>query len=97
VGLEPREEGQRDRHRVDRSLCLAGAHLDASGFKVNVPPAEPERLTGTEGCVVAAGDGRELRGELLENGEDIGSFATAVPDWSVRDEFFNSDPPSSGS
>ena len=27
----------------------------------------------------------------LENGEDIGSFATAVPDWSVGDEFFNSD------
>ena len=27
----------------------------------------------------------------LENGEDIGSFATAVPDWSVGDEFFNRD------
>jgi hypothetical protein len=26
----------------------------------------------------------------LENGEDIGSFATAVPDWSLGDEFFNS-------
>lgn len=27
----------------------------------------------------------------LENGEDIGSFATAVPDWSVGDEFFSGD------
>ena len=27
----------------------------------------------------------------LENGEDIGNFATAVPDWSVGDEFFNRD------
>jgi hypothetical protein len=26
----------------------------------------------------------------LENGDDIGDFATAVPDWSVGDEFFNS-------
>ena len=26
----------------------------------------------------------------LENGEDIGTFATAVPDWSVGDEFFDS-------
>ena len=27
----------------------------------------------------------------LENGEDIGTFATAVPDWSVGMEFFDSD------
>lgn len=27
----------------------------------------------------------------LENGEDIGSFATAVPDWSIGDEFFSGD------
>ena len=27
----------------------------------------------------------------LENGEDIGTFSTAVPDGSVGDEFFNSD------
>lgn len=27
----------------------------------------------------------------LENGEDMGTFATADPDWSVGDEFFNAD------
>lgn len=27
----------------------------------------------------------------LENGEDIGNFATAVPTWSTGDEFFNRD------
>ena len=27
----------------------------------------------------------------LENGEDIGGFKTAVPNWSIGDEFFNGD------
>ena len=27
----------------------------------------------------------------LENGEDIGNFATAVPTWSIGDEFFDRD------
>jgi hypothetical protein len=27
----------------------------------------------------------------LDSGDDIGNFTTAVPDWSIGDEFFNSD------
>jgi hypothetical protein len=33
----------------------------------------------------------------LPDGEDIGSFATAVPDWRVGDEFSKATTPGSGS